>query len=110
MGRSFRPVPDSANADSPWSNIKVRQAAEYAIDKIAIARALGYGFKTEAYQLPSPSNPAYNPNLTGKRLYDLAKAKALLAEAGYPNGFKTKIIAQTGGNLDIPGSYSVLFS
>jgi peptide/nickel transport system substrate-binding protein len=95
-------VPDSSNADSPWSNPMVRQAAEYAIDKDAIAKTFGYGYWQAAYQLPSPSTTAYDPNFAGRK-YDAAKAKQLLVDAGYPGGFKTKIIAQTGAtNPDIP--------
>ena len=94
-------VPDSMNADSPWSNIKVRQAAEYAIDRESMAKTFGFGYSAAAYQLPSPATKAHDPNFEGRR-YDVAKAKSLLAEAGYPNGFKTKIYIQTGGNQDIP--------
>ncbi len=84
-------APDSMNADSPWSNLKVRQAAEYAIDKVGLTKSLGYGFTQPAYQLNSSRSPAYDANLT-PRTYDLAKAKQLMKEAGYPNGFKTTII------------------
>ena len=37
-------IPDTANADSPWANQKVREAVEYAIDKEGIAKAFGHGF------------------------------------------------------------------
>ncbi len=94
--------PDSLNKDSPWANVKVRQAAEYAIDKAAIAKAFGFGYMKPIYQLPTESSLAYNPNFTGERTYNVAKAKQLLSDAGYPNGFKTRIIASTGGNRDIP--------
>ncbi len=89
-------APDSMNADSPWSNIKVRQAAEYAIDKVSMTKTFGYGFTQPAYQLNSSKSPAYDANLTS-RAYDVAKAKQLLTEAGYPNGFKTTIINTTPG-------------
>lgn len=89
--------PDSANPSSAWANEKVREAAEYAIDKTAIAKTFGYGYYDPAYQLPSPNSTAYDPAITG-RTYDPAKAKQLLAEAGYPNGFKTKIIAPNSGD------------
>jgi len=92
--------PDSANADSPWANVKVRQAVEYAVDKEAIARTFGYGFWKAAYQLPNPDSQAYVSTITARK-YDVAKARQLLAEAGFPNGFKTKIIAQNTVNKDI---------
>lgn len=93
-------VPDSVNAESPWSNIKVRQAAEYAIDKDALTKALGFGFAQTAYQLATPTSAAYISGLSGRK-YDMAKAKQILSEAGYPNGFKTRIIASTTDNRDI---------
>jgi peptide/nickel transport system substrate-binding protein len=93
-------ISDSANADSPFSNIKVRQAVEYAIDKEAIAKAFGYGFWEAAPQVPSPIAPAHIPDLV-PRAYDTAKAKQLLTEAGFPNGFKSKIIAANTQNKDI---------
>lgn len=85
-------IPDSSNADSPWSNIKVRQAAEYAIDKESMASTLGGGWWTAAYQFSPSISKAYDPAITGRK-YDVAKAKQLLTEAGYPNGFKTTIAA-----------------
>ena len=93
-------IPDSANATSPWANLKVRQAAEYAIDKEAIAKAFGFGYWKAANQVPSPEAPAHTPTLPGRK-YDTAKAKQLLSEAGFPNGFKTKIIAANTANKDI---------
>ena len=85
-------VPDSANPDSPWSNLKVRQAAEYAIDKENIAKSLGYGFWKTAYQFSTEASKAYDPTIPGRK-YDVAKAKQLMTEAGYPSGFKTTIVA-----------------
>lgn len=93
-------MPDSGNADSPWSNIKVREAAEYAIDKEALAKAFGYGYWQASYQINRPGNIAYDKSITGRK-YDPAKAKQLLTEAGYPNGFKTKIYAGASSNRDV---------
>ena len=94
-------LPDSMNADSPWSNIKVRMAAEYAIDRDAMASAFGYGMSQAAFQMAGPTTLAFDPALESKyRKYDVAKAKQLLTEAGYPNGFKTKIQVQTGVDRD----------
>ncbi len=93
-------IPDSLNADSPWSNAKVRLAADYAIDKAGMAKTFGYGFWQPAYQLNPPNTAGFDSSLPG-RLYDVAKAKQLLAEAGYPNGFKTQIIAQNNTDQNI---------
>ena len=93
-------IPDSLNADSPWSNLKVRQAAEYAIDKDAITKAFGYGYWKTANQLADPGSPAYISTLAGRQ-FDLAKAKQLLVDAGYPNGFKSQIIAPNTTDINI---------
>jgi peptide/nickel transport system substrate-binding protein len=95
-------VPDSLNADSPWSNLKVRQAAEYALDKESLAKAFGFGFQQAAYQYNGSTSPGFDPALASQyRKYNLAKAKQLLAEAGYPNGFKTTMLCTPyGSNKD----------
>jgi peptide/nickel transport system substrate-binding protein len=83
-------LPDSTHSDSPLANPKVRQAIEYAIDKVSMAKTLGYGYTDGATQATVPDGMAYNPDIKG-RPYDVAKAKQLLTEAGYPNGFTTTI-------------------
>jgi ABC-type transport system substrate-binding protein len=89
-------TPDSIDPDSPWSNVKVRMAAEYALDKESMAKTFGMGYTVPAYQICAPSSQGNDPSLTPRK-YDPAKAKQLLAEAGYPNGFKTTIIAAPFG-------------
>jgi ABC-type transport system substrate-binding protein len=85
-------APDSANQDSPYANKSVREALEYALDRPAIAKGTGYGFSQATNQLTGPTMTGYNPDIKG-RPYDVAKAKKLLADAGYPNGFKTTLYA-----------------
>ncbi len=84
-------IPDSANADSPLSKKKVREAVSLAIDRNAIVKARGFGFWSPTLQIPSSQNPGYVASL-GTGQYDPRKARQLLAEAGYPNGFKIKLI------------------
>jgi peptide/nickel transport system substrate-binding protein len=96
IGTVFSLVPDSANPDSPWSNKLVREAAEYAINREAIATGMGLGLWEAPYQLPPRGNAIWNPNFTLGRKYDLEKAKQLMIEAGYPDGFKTDIIPFPG--------------
>jgi peptide/nickel transport system substrate-binding protein len=82
---------DTANPDSQFKDVRVRQAFEYAIDKNSITKALGYGFMTPNNQLPPPTHTYHDSSLTGRE-YNPDKAKQLLAEAGFPNGLKTKFI------------------
>lgn len=80
----------SANPDSPFHNLFVRQAALYAIDMESITKYL-IG-KTGSYtnQLSSVNSPFYNPDIVGYP-YHPEKAKELLKQAGYENGFSTTI-------------------
>jgi ABC-type transport system substrate-binding protein len=80
-------VPDSKNADSPLSNLKVRQAIDYAIDRAAICTTLGYGFWAPTEQFAVPGTTSWITSLPTNN-YNVDKAKQLLTEAGYANGFK----------------------
>jgi len=82
---------NTVRSDSPFNDVRVRQAAAYAIDKKAITEALSFGYSAPTVQWGLPGSWSYNPNLEGYP-YNPEKAKELLAEAGYPNGFKTKIV------------------
>jgi len=73
----------------PFDNLKVRQALNYAIDKQRIVQLLN-GRATVANQILPPLMPGYDSAYTGYN-YDPDKAKALLSEAGFPNGFETSI-------------------
>jgi len=74
---------------SPWSNVKVRQALSYAIDREALVNTLTFGFGKATNQFSIPGTWSYNENV--KAGYDPGKAKQLLAEAGYPDGFETEL-------------------
>jgi peptide/nickel transport system substrate-binding protein len=73
-----------------FSNFKVRQAIEYAIDKETICSGPGLGLYTPVYQILSDTSPDYNPACLPRK-YDPTKAKKLLAEAGYPTGFSFRM-------------------
>jgi len=88
--------PDSVNPDSPLYHVKVRQAVEYAIDKESLASTLSYGLWGPAYLWSRPGNMSYDETIP-QRKFDPEKAKQLLAEAGYPNGFQTKILSSPMG-------------
>ena len=88
-------VPNSKNADSPFSKQQVRETVSCAIDREAIVEAWGFGFWEPAYQLSWKVNMGHIPGL--KHRYNPKKAKQLLKEAGYPDGFKTKITPMAHG-------------
>lgn len=75
---------------APFDNKLVRQAIAYAVDRQSIIDAVYLGAANEANSPVSPSVFGYSKDAK-KYSFDVAKAKELLAQAGYPNGFKTKI-------------------
>ncbi len=83
------------NPEDPLNDIRVRQAISYAIDTKAIAEATTQGYYFESNQWCPKESPYYSQEVTGHP-YDIEKAKDLLAEAGYPNGFDTRITGETG--------------
>ncbi len=93
---------NTKDSNRPTANVKIREAIEYAIDKAAIAKALGFGYLTPLKMIHPKGEWAYDPDWPG-RPYNPAKARQLLAEAGYPNGVKIKLLAMPGigGGKDI---------
>ncbi|RUS66909.1 Glutathione-binding protein GsiB [Saezia sanguinis] len=71
----------------PFDDIRVRQAINYAINREALAKVAfnGYAFPAQGFV---PQGVAYAHKMAPWP-YDPAKARALLAEAGYPNGFES---------------------
>ena len=79
--------PDTRIHAPPLANVQVRRALNYAIDRPGIADSLGGGFATPTTALTSTGSGAYDPVFESIYTYDPGRAKALLAEAGYPDGF-----------------------
>ena len=77
--------PDQWDAKSPWHDPRVRQAASLAIDRTTINQALTLGFsKITGSIIPYSFSDYWQPPAP---VYDAAKAKALLREAGHARGF-----------------------
>lgn len=76
----------------PTSDIRVRQAIEMAINVPELIDKLLYGHGTPASQVADPATVGYDPDIDSLP-YDPEKAKELLAEAGYSDGFTIKLSA-----------------
>lgn len=82
---------NTANPDSKWQDKRLREAVEFAIDKDAIAQAVGFGLYKPLKSLPPEGEWGYDPNYN-PRPYNPEKARQLLADAGYPKGLKIKFL------------------
>lgn len=90
----------------PFKDKRVRQAFNYAIDKKTVVEKYLQGKAYTATGYFPPSMSAYNPTLKGYT-YDPAKAKELLKEAGYPNGFEVEILGTGNLSWGIPAVEAV---
>ncbi len=87
------------NAKPPFDNVKVRQALNYLVPREEILKSVYFG---TARFTKSPISEIY-PAFTEDYFFfknDPAKAKELLAEAGFPNGFKTQLAYRTGDQIE----------
>ena len=85
----------------PLADVRVRQALNYATDRVAIARALFPGAGTATSQLSVPGGYGYDPALTRSYPYDPARARQLLAAAGFPHGFGLKVVTGEYGGMNL---------
>ncbi len=92
------------NKMAPFDNVKVREALAHAIDRQAIIDGAMFGLGTPIGTHFAPHNPDY-VDLTAQSNYDPEKARALLAEAGFADGFETTLdlpppsYARRGGEI-----------
>ena len=92
------------NKMPPFDNRMVREAMAHAIDRQAIIDGAMFGLGTPIGTHFAPHNPDYL-DMLGNSNYDPEKARALLAEAGFPNGFTTTLklpppsYARRGGEI-----------
>jgi peptide/nickel transport system substrate-binding protein len=76
---------------STFKDPRIRLAINYAINREGIAKKIMRGFATAAGELSPPGYAGYDPALVPR--YDLDKAKELIKEAGYENGFSVTMMA-----------------
>ena len=81
----------SVKGKNPFKDLKVRQAMYAAIDIEAIKRTLMRGLSIPTGELITPQVYGYFPAANKRPTFDVAKAKALLKEAGYPDGFEVTL-------------------
>ncbi|MEL6807180.1 MAG: ABC transporter substrate-binding protein, partial [Pseudomonadota bacterium] len=92
------------NKQAPFDDVRVRQALAHAIDRQAIIDGAMFGYGTPIGTHFAPHNPAY-VDLKDGSAFDPDKARALLAEAGMPDGFETTLhlpppsYARRGGEI-----------
>lgn len=78
---------------APFNDVRVRQAMNYAIDKDAYIAVVKNGLASKATSILGPATQHYKRN--EPYAYDLEKARKLLTDAGYPDGFETSLICTT---------------
>ena len=88
--------------DTPFKDVRVRRALNMAVNRDLIIEVLVAGSTEPANQPATKTSFGYNPDLP-LFPYDPDRARALLAEAGYPNGFSFKLRTSLAG----PGQASV---
>jgi peptide/nickel transport system substrate-binding protein len=85
----------------PLDDMRVRQALNYGLDKNAINQALAGGRGEPTWALVPKSSRLFPADLDNYYAYDPAKAKALLAQAGYANGLTLTNIPSPGINVTL---------
>jgi peptide/nickel transport system substrate-binding protein len=90
---------DLTNTIEPFTNPKVRQALNYLVPRDQIGQAVYFGTARQTKSPVSEIYPGYTEEYFGYT-EDVAKAKALLAEAGLPSGFQTELGYRTGDEME----------
>jgi peptide/nickel transport system substrate-binding protein len=84
---------------TPYSDVHVRRAISYAIDRDALVKNILFGNGTVANSFMMPTTPYYDKNTQGLQ-YDMDKARAELRQSSVPGGFTTTYLAMSGDSID----------
>jgi peptide/nickel transport system substrate-binding protein len=87
-------------ADPPFSDKRVRRAIDLAIDRKRYAQTFLYGLTDPTVCIFTKRSPVWDATIDSPE-FNLDKARQLLADAGYQNGFETKIQGSSGGYPDL---------
>jgi peptide/nickel transport system substrate-binding protein len=85
--------------NSMWRDVRLRQALNYAVNREELRK---FGAKGNAHSLglfPPPEKHEYDPGIV-PYTYDTAKARSLLVDAGYPDGFEINVIVYEALELE----------
>ncbi|MFJ9821896.1 ABC transporter substrate-binding protein [Streptomyces sp. NPDC101151] len=85
----------------PLKDLRVRQALNYAVDRAAITKAVVQNHGHPTSQISLPGLDGFAADYDNRYPYNPAKARKLLAEAGYPHGFKLKMETQNLFGIDL---------
>jgi peptide/nickel transport system substrate-binding protein len=90
-------------ANAPFNDVRVRQALNFALDRDAMNQLLFGGRSEPMWGFWRTDHPFHNPDMTEYYAYDPDKARELLAEAGYPDGFDMSMfvlpVSQRAGEI-----------
>jgi len=86
---------------APLKDPRVRQALNFATDRAAITKALFNGIGEPTAQVTVPGGYGYDAALNASYPYDPARAKSLLADAGYANGFPLRLVTPQYQQLNL---------
>ncbi|HEY2671687.1 MAG TPA: ABC transporter substrate-binding protein [Rugosimonospora sp.] len=99
-------IVDRAGTTNPaLAKPQVRQALNYGLNATALLDSIGGKSGSRTTQMFAAGTPAYDASLNSRYPYDPAKARQLLAEAGYPHGFTLQLPSE---NTYLPALYPIV--
>jgi peptide/nickel transport system substrate-binding protein len=93
----------AGTVSKPLGDVRVRQAINYAIDRPTVAKAVLGEYGVPTVQTSVKGSDGYAETAASKYAFNLDKAKQLLKEAGYPNGFTLPVLSLKFAGLDTMG-------
>lgn len=101
LSQDVRQIWLNQGEDSKFHDLKLRQAMNYAVNKDEVIKIVNEGRGKTLDTHLSTKNPFYNDKLKNVIKYDPEKAKELIAEAGYPDGFEVDYYVVSENNMSV---------